>query len=388
MGEKVIITERKRGEHLKPPFQMKNKANGPGLNLSYADRVLHLQRTIGNREVSRLIRSGIIRAKLSIGQPGDIYEQEADRVADQVMRMPDEKQSLVNGHWSMLQRKSSCPGCEEEERPISLKASAGCGGSDVMSCVESHINALKGSGQSLSPATRGFFEPRFGADFSQVRVHTGSDAAAIATEINAKAFTTGNDIFFNTGQYSPGTSGGKSLLAHELTHTLQQRTSAGGFGRRIQRQLPPPGDCSFGEHRALQNEVDRACDRERRCTQNDDCATIDQRIGYNAECIRARLTINARCFRGGDLGHAIALANAVGALVNCWAVKNRRCQPQPVPVPAPAPEPVRERAPVVDRGFMDRMAAITGLTGTALIIYLIISEGSRLFPPRNLVPVP
>lgn len=243
MREKIKITERRTREKVKNPVHVSNKSNDPGSNASFTDRVLHLQRTIGNREVTRLIRSGILQAKLSIGQPGDIYEQEADRVAEQVMRMPDEKQSLVNSQWSFVQRKSSCPACEEEEKPISLKASGGCGGSDVMSCVESHINALKGSGQSLSPGAREFFEPRFGADFSQVRVHNGSDAAAIATEINAKAFTTGNDIFFNTGQYSPGTSGGKSLLAHELTHTLQQKSFS---ALRIQAS----NNCTYGEIRS------------------------------------------------------------------------------------------------------------------------------------------
>jgi hypothetical protein len=83
MAEQIKITERKTGDKLKPhpPVHGLNKSSGSGVNSSYIDRVLHLQRIVGNREVTRLIRSGVIRTKLSIGQPGDIYEQEADRVA-------------------------------------------------------------------------------------------------------------------------------------------------------------------------------------------------------------------------------------------------------------------------------------------------------------------
>ncbi len=226
MSEKVGLVAKKAESKGKDSALAKTKAGiSPSVDInSPVEQILHLQRTIGNRAVSRMIRSGIIQAKLTIGQPGDIYEKEADRVADQVMRMTEPQGALVNSQLSLVQRQSTCPGCEEEETPISRKESGSCGGSDVMSCVESHINALKGGGQSLSPSTRNFFEPRFGSDFSKVRVHIGTDAAAIATEINAKAFTTGRDIFFNTGQYSPGTTSGKSLLAHELTHVVQQRS--------------------------------------------------------------------------------------------------------------------------------------------------------------------
>ncbi|NIM03669.1 DUF4157 domain-containing protein, partial [bacterium] len=84
------------------------------------------------------------------------------------------------------------------------------------------MNTIKGGGQPLSESTRSFFEPRFGADFSQVRVHTDPHAAKTAQAINARAFTTGKDIVFNSGQYSTGTSSGKRLLAHELTHVVQR----------------------------------------------------------------------------------------------------------------------------------------------------------------------
>jgi len=253
MSKKLGVAVKKPESKGKEPAFLKTKAGispSVGFN-SPVEQILHLQRTIGNQAVTRLIRSGVLQAKLSIGQPGDIYEQEADRVAEQVMRMTEEKQSLVNGHSSSVQRQSGCPGCEEEEKPIARKAAGNCnGGPDIMSCVESHINALKGGGQSLSPSTRSFFEPRFGSDFSNVRVHTGSDAGAIATEINAKAFTTGRDIFFGAGQYLPGTTSGKNLLAHELTHVIQQSCQ----GQVLQRFVTceGPDTCPRRNHRELE----------------------------------------------------------------------------------------------------------------------------------------
>lgn len=89
--------------------------------------------------------------------------------------------------------------------------------------TESGINSIRGGGQPLSPVSRAFFEPRFGVDFSNVRVHADSKAAYLAGSIQAKAFTIGRDVVFGAGQYAPETSGGKHLLAHELTHVVQQR---------------------------------------------------------------------------------------------------------------------------------------------------------------------
>lgn len=118
---------------------------------------------------------------------------------------------------------------EEEEKeegaqtkPLIRRQEGSSGRRTASSHFESRVSAAKGSGQPLSESTRSFFEPRFGTDFSSVRVHTDSTAAQGARSINAKAFTTGSNIFFNSGYYSPGTSTGKDLLAHELTHTIQQ----------------------------------------------------------------------------------------------------------------------------------------------------------------------
>ncbi len=189
-----------------------------------------------------------IQAKLTIGQPNDQYEQEADRVAEQLMRMPEPR----------IQRR--CPKCkeelrrqpmvdkEEEERTLQTKPLAeqitqlvqrqaepiaeeektlqtktsSSQPSTVSSSLQNQISALQGGGQPLPHSERAFFEPRFGTDFSQVRVHTDSQAVETASAVNARAFTVGQNIVFGTAQYQPSESEGRRLLAHELTHVVQQ----------------------------------------------------------------------------------------------------------------------------------------------------------------------
>lgn len=151
-----------------------------------------------------------IQTKLKIGKPGDRYEQEADRVADQVMRMPE----------TAAQRQPETEEEEEEER-IQPKTNPGQAPA-IPPQTASRIQALKGGGQPLPQSARQFFEPRFGRDFSRVRVHTDAKATETAQAVNARAYTLGSDIAFNKAQYNPGTTSGKQLLAHELTHVMQQ----------------------------------------------------------------------------------------------------------------------------------------------------------------------
>ena len=176
-----------------------------------ASVLLALQRTHGNRYVQRVVMG--IQAKLKVGQPGDIYEQEADRVAEQVMRMPEPR----------VQRQ-----LEEEE----LQAKELPGETpEVTPNLEARINAIRGGGQPLSESDRAFFEPRFGYDFSQVRVHTDVKADTLNRVLKARAFTTGLDIFFRQGVYNTSSSSGRGLLAHELTHVVQQN------GDKVQGKL-------------------------------------------------------------------------------------------------------------------------------------------------------
>ena len=200
--------------------------------------ILHLQRAIGNRATAR-----IVQAKLKLGPAGDKYEQEADRVAQQVVRasrQPDaQRESVDKGNLqakpladriSQVRRAYLATagvqreGMEEEELQASPKH--GLEGGDVDTDVARSIESAKGGGAPLHDGVRSSMERGFGADFGGVRVHTGGQADALNRSLNAKAFTTGKDIFFGNGEYNPGSTGGQELIAHELTHTVQQ----GGAG--------------------------------------------------------------------------------------------------------------------------------------------------------------
>jgi hypothetical protein len=174
--------------------------------------LLALQRTHGNGYVQRVVAG--IQAKLKVAQPGDKYEQEADRVAEEVLRMPEPR---VPRQPEMKE--------EEEEEPIMMKPLVqrqAEGSIHANSRLESRLTARQGSGRPLPAEVRSFMEPHFGSDFSEVRVHTDSEAVQMNRELNAQAFTHGSDVYFGAGRYAPGTTAGQRLLAHELTHVVQQ----------------------------------------------------------------------------------------------------------------------------------------------------------------------
>lgn len=201
-----------------------------------AASLLSLQRSHGNWFVQRLLRSGAIQAKLSISQPGDEYEREADQVADQVMRMAEPEVSAQDLEQSEnrapeIQRK--CAACEEEEQVQretggeTLPGEASTEAAAEMSLeVESGIARLRGRGQPLPQSARDFFEPRFGYDLGEVRVHTGAQAGELARAVSARAFTFGRDIVLAPGEDATETPAGRRLLAHELVHVVQQTPEA------------------------------------------------------------------------------------------------------------------------------------------------------------------
>lgn len=162
-----------------------------------------------------------LQAKLAISQPGDFYEQEADRVAEQIMRMPEP--TVQRQCAACAAGGPPCPACEEESKTVSRKTKGGEGG-EVPLSVQS---VLHSPGLPLTQATRAFFEPRIGQDLSHVRVHTDGMASQSAREVNALAYTVGSHVVFDAGRYAPGTSDGQRLLAHELTHVVQQAGSDG-----------------------------------------------------------------------------------------------------------------------------------------------------------------
>lgn len=170
--------------------------------------------------------------KLSVGAPGDAYEQEADRLSEQVMRMPEPQ----------LRRACDCGGeCAECRASASSEdverlqpKRAGSGDLEPNAAPPIVQEALSSPGQDLDGTTRAFMEPRFGHDFSRVRVHTDTQAAESSQAVNALAYTVGRDVVFGAGQYQPHTSAGRQLLAHELSHTIQQ-------GAAPSRQSPAGG---------------------------------------------------------------------------------------------------------------------------------------------------
>jgi hypothetical protein len=235
--------------------------------------ILHLQRTIGNQAVQRMLQTNAeelegelastalprfahdfnqiplhpklpanIQAKLTVGPPGDIYEQQADRISEQVMRMPEPELQRACLCGGGLPRYLAGPLPQQHGRLMRTEhvSSGDLAQTTVPAIVH---DALSSPGQPLDPATRNFMESRFERDFAGVRVHTDPQAQRSAQAVQARAYTVGRDIVFGAGQYSPATPSGQSLLAHELAHTFQSAVSA----RTLRRQpsdirTPKPRD--------------------------------------------------------------------------------------------------------------------------------------------------
>jgi len=176
------------------------------------------------------VDSGRVQPSLKVNAPNDRYEREADAVAEQVMRAP--------AHGPVVQRK--CAKCEQEER-VQRKVQPGTAAQAAPAALGSQLAQSRGSGKPLPTHTRAQMEQHFGTDFSGVRLHTDPRAIQMSRNLNARAFTHGQDIYFGQGQFAPERPEGRRLLAHELTHVLQQ----GGGGQFIQRDLareePNPG---------------------------------------------------------------------------------------------------------------------------------------------------
>jgi hypothetical protein len=177
-----------------------------------------------------------IQTRLAVSQPDDPYEREADSVADQVMRMADPSVSQVAP--PSIQKKCKCGGesncgCEDKIQP---KRASGNAGPGATYDTDAAVRAARGVGAPLPTSVRSYYEPRFGRDFGSVRVHTGGEAAQSARGLQARAFTLGSDIVFGSGHFSPHSGEGQRLLAHELTHVVQQggaKASEGSEGMGV-----------------------------------------------------------------------------------------------------------------------------------------------------------
>jgi Domain of unknown function (DUF4157) len=210
--------------------------SGPG--------VLQLQRAYGNRYVQQVVHRSRrpdlpappIQAELLVGPADDVNEREADRVADQVVGKAGPPAPVPVGPVvsagltpTISRRASGDPGAAHPA------VTAGPG-------LESAVGALHRAGQALPTDVRTDFEDAFGTDLSAVRVHTGGDAARLNRDLGAQAFTHGSDVFFGAGHYAPRTPAGRWLLAHELTHVVQQEAHEGPIQRKMSWQNTAWGD--------------------------------------------------------------------------------------------------------------------------------------------------
>jgi hypothetical protein len=175
------------------------------------------------------------QAKLSVSSPGDVYEQEADRIADAVAssgaKAPSVREDLDSSAIERVQRREHTP----------------------ESTVDAPDFIQGGPGRALDPVTRAEFEHHFDRDFSDVRIHDDAEASKSAQALNAVAYTVGRDIVFRDGAYAPATPSGKKLLAHELTHVVQQ---TGGNKRGDERAGPQSAHGIAGSARMLSRAPD------------------------------------------------------------------------------------------------------------------------------------
>jgi hypothetical protein len=186
-------------------------------------------------ECSKNRLSGL-QTKLAISQPGDAYEREADRISEQVMRMsapPTSGPPSINPVSSAIHRKPTHDCAEQAAIPLVN-------------------NVISSPGQPLDPTTRAFFEPRFGHDFSQVHVHTDGQAAESARAVQARAYTVGKHVVFGAKQFAASSTEGRRLLAHELTHVIQQN---GADSTIVPEEDSERGDSTLQKHETI--DVDK-----------------------------------------------------------------------------------------------------------------------------------
>lgn len=307
----------------------------------------------------------VIQTKLTVGAPNDRYEQEADRVADQIMRMPAPAGQADMGLRSQrpsIQRK--CAQCDDEQR-LQMKQSLG-GTTEVTPAIASRIQSLQSGGQPLPDSARSFFEPRLGQDFSHVRVRTDAQSTQA---LNAKAYTVGSNIVFGAGQYSPATVAGKRLLAHELVHTVQQKYANGLSDYYVVQRFPgdgmlPPGDCAWAKYLLLRGSVETAkavVSTLGACAAGDSCLFLATKIAAISAEIAARVALDATCFKGGDTGHRQQVQDKINMMNRCYRFfSGSSC----------SPELIAAMAVVVERARLV-IAAGAVVVAAALVVALI-----------------
>lgn len=263
-----------------------------------------------------------IQPKLTIGAPGDKYEQEADRVAQQVVQqiqMPKpsappldstqptsavQRESMPMQHdlqlKPLLQREEVTEEDELQMKPI-LQRKTEAGSVDASTDLENSIQQSRGSGQPLADSIRQPMEHAFGnVDFSGVKVHTNAKSDQLNRSIQALAFTTGQDIFFRQGAYQPGSSGGQELLAHELTHVVQQN------GSTVHRQHNKIQRHAGHSHEEIRRSFDRTTSLPTTSCQCSGCSTIQRTPQISGQSLTEAIQRQTHhqgcpCCNGGQL---------------------------------------------------------------------------------------
>jgi len=240
---------------------------------------------------------GRLPPPLTIGERDSKHEREANLIAERVVRLPsplDARTASVAAKGTRVQGiQPMCSECEEEIQRQPTEAGEDRG-DDAPPEAESIVRSLRGSGSPLQSSVRGHFDPRFGHDFGGVRVHTGDAAVEAAGKINARAFTLGTDIVFGAGQYAPGSERGRRLLAHELTHVLQQ-----GNGQPVSRR-----DAAAGR-----TMVQRKCGPTALGSPAPDCTP-------NARDPSGEIfyfEVNCDDLKAGEMGHIATFASSLRA---------------------------------------------------------------------------
>jgi outer membrane protein OmpA-like peptidoglycan-associated protein len=192
-----------------------------------------------------------VQPKLRVSAPDDPYEREADRMAERIARMPEPKNGCACG--------ATCTKCQDdvsrrEQRdevlaktvdgadtfPHGAPGDGSTEGKSVPDETSRRVEAIRKGGHPLPPADRRFMESRFGYRFDAVRIHTGAKAARVARELNARAFTVGSHIAFSAGEFRTDTAAGRALLAHELTHVVQQAPGSAQMIHCQEDEAAPP----------------------------------------------------------------------------------------------------------------------------------------------------
>lgn len=187
----------------------------------------HLQSQAGNRAVTQLARDLTIQPKLNVTPAGDVYEQEADHIADQVLQQiqngagapevqrQEEEEEMQMKREAAIQRQE----IPEEEEELMMQLDGTMRTSNSLTAA---IQNTQGKGHILPDQNRKPLEQAFGSSFENVHIHTDAEADELNRSMQARAFTVGSDIYFRQDAYAPESTSGQRLLAHELTHVIQQ----------------------------------------------------------------------------------------------------------------------------------------------------------------------